>query len=238
MKTKHVLALSALAAALATPAAAQFAGPASTEGFRMQALMSDSFETQSSRLALQRSRNPQVRRYAQEMIRDHAASTAALTAGGANYAGGPAGGPIGGLVTAPLAVAGAATGAAVGAVNGTLTGAPVTGTLQGVGTGAAQGAQAFGGDVGTTASAGAAVPPDPRQQAMLEQLAAEPAGARFDRLYGQMQVQSHREAVGAYQAYLQSGNEPSMRNFASANLPNLQAHLAQAQRLPGGRSAQ
>ena len=36
------------------------------------AMMSDSFEIASSRLALERSRNPRVLAYAQNMIQDHA----------------------------------------------------------------------------------------------------------------------------------------------------------------------
>jgi putative membrane protein len=48
--------------AMATVTTVQFV-PAATS--------SNTFEIQSSRLALQRSRNPEVRRFAQQMIRDH-----------------------------------------------------------------------------------------------------------------------------------------------------------------------
>jgi predicted outer membrane protein len=49
--------------------------------FRQQALISDSFEIESSRLALQKSRNPRIRSFASMMIRDHSMTTAALTGG-------------------------------------------------------------------------------------------------------------------------------------------------------------
>jgi putative membrane protein len=85
---KRCVALAALMAAFATPAAAQgvaFAPapapmlvPMTSEGFRAMALQSDSFEIQSSQLARQRSRNPAVRSFAQRMIRDHSMTSQAL----------------------------------------------------------------------------------------------------------------------------------------------------------------
>src|ERR687886_15772 len=82
------IALAALMAAFATPAAAQgvaFAPapapllvPMTSEGFRAMALQSDSFEIQSSQLARQRSRNPAIRSFARRMIRDHSMTSQAL----------------------------------------------------------------------------------------------------------------------------------------------------------------
>src|SRR3954454_15419223 len=80
------IALAALVAAVATPAAGQGAMmapapllvPMTSEGFRVMALQSDSFEIQSSQLARQRSRNPAVRSFAQRMIRDHSMTSQAL----------------------------------------------------------------------------------------------------------------------------------------------------------------
>jgi predicted outer membrane protein len=235
---KRYVALSALAIALATPAAAQFApgapfggpvlgAPMSTEGFRQMALMSDSFEITAAQIAMQKSRNAAVNRFARMTLQHHQQTTAALSGGGA-YADR---GLVGGLVTAPLAVAGAATGAAVGVVGGTLQGGPVGG-LQGAGTGAAAGARAF--DPDSTASAG--YPVSPEQRRMLEDLQAAPAGAAFDRLYAQYQVQAHQQAVASFAAYSQTGGDPAMRAFATQALPTLQQHLAAAERLPGGRA--
>lgn len=238
MTLKTTLALTAaLAATVATPALAQLS-PTAGGDFRADAMMTDSFEIASSQMALQKSRNPRVKGYAREIIRDHRASSAAL-AGGNGYAQGPSG--PGGLVAAPFQVAGAAVGAGVGAatgvVGGAVTGGPV-GAVQGAGnglsSGARRGAGAFGGDVEDTAGVSMA-PPSPQQQAMLEQLRAAPAGARFDSLYGQFQVQSHQMAVAEYQAYATGGANPALRNYANQALPGLQQHLADAQRLPGAR---
>jgi putative membrane protein len=92
---KRFLALAALCA-LATPAAAQqmmapmsapMAAPAmdpmllTPMGFRQMAMISDSFEIESSRLALQQSRNPRVRAFANRMIQDHTMSSQALMGG-------------------------------------------------------------------------------------------------------------------------------------------------------------
>ena len=83
---KRYIALAALMAALATPAAAQSVAvapapmlvPMTAEGFRAMALQSDAFEISSSQLALQQSRNPAVRSFARQMIRDHSMTSQAL----------------------------------------------------------------------------------------------------------------------------------------------------------------
>ena len=159
---KNYAAASALVLALSTPALAQNAND-----FRMQSMQANAFEVQSSQIALSKSRNPRVRSYAQEVIRDHRAANVALAGGrsGAMAAGDQG---LGGLITAPIAVAGSAVGAGVGAatgvVGGTLSGGPVGG-LQGAGAGAANGA-AMGGQLcrGEMMATGAStiVPPEPR----------------------------------------------------------------------------
>ena len=83
---KRYLALAAVMAALATPAAAQMAPGAAAAApmmltphtYRMMAAISDSFEIQSAQLALERSRDPAVRRFANMMVRDHSMTTQAL----------------------------------------------------------------------------------------------------------------------------------------------------------------
>lgn len=229
MLKKYAVA-SALVAVMATPAFAQ-----STGDFRLDALQANSFEIQSSQIALQKSRNPAVRAFAKEAIRDHHAAAVALTGGGRDAV---AGGPIGGLIGAPLQVAGgavgAATGAAAGVVGGTLQGGPIGG-LEGAGAGAARGAaagsRAF--DVDTTAGVGGRL--SPQQQQMLAELSAAPAGPQFDRLYGRQQVEAHQMSISLHQAYAQSGPNPGLRNYAQQALPVLQQHYAHAQRLPGAR---
>ncbi len=49
--------------------------------FRQMAMISDAFEIESSRLALSRSLNPAVRRFAQRMIVDHVATAQAIMGG-------------------------------------------------------------------------------------------------------------------------------------------------------------
>jgi predicted outer membrane protein len=229
---KNYAAASALVLALSTPALAQGAND-----FRLQSMQANAFEIQSSQIALSKSRNPRVRSYAQEVIRDHRAANLALAGG---QPGGVAGEPgLGGLVTAPVAVAGSAVGAGVGAaagaVGGTLAGGPVGG-LEGAGAGAANGAAVGSrvgrGDVAAT-GAGTLVPPSPEQQAMLAELSAAPAGPRFDRLYANQQLQAHQMSIAMTQAYAQSGPNPALRNYAQQALPALQMHFQQAQRLPG-----
>ncbi|MBX9931525.1 MAG: DUF4142 domain-containing protein [Methylobacterium sp.] len=231
---KNYAALAAVVAAISTPAAAQ-----TMQGdFRLAAMQANAFEIQSSQIALDKSRNPAVLRFAREAIRDHRAANVALAGGERELM--SRGGP-GGLIEAPLAVAGgavgAATGAAAGVVGGTLSGGPV-GAVEGLGSGAARGAaagsRAFNGDVETTAGT-TIVPPNPQQQQMLSELAATPAGPRFDRLYGQMQVQSHEMTIGMYQSYAQTGTNPALRAHAEQALPVLQSHYRMAQSLPGAR---
>lgn len=209
------LALAAFLAA-ATPAMAQMvASPGMPMGmamtsaqFRQMAMMSDAFEIESSRLALERSRSPAVQRFADQMITDHQAVSAALN-GGTPMAGG--------------ALGGAATGALVGAVVAGPVGAAV-----GAGVGATTGVAGAGAQAARY-NAGGMI--DARQADMLNQLAST-SGTRFDRLYGRMQVAAHQEAVAMYSAYAQTGTDPSLRNFAAQVLPTLEMHLAMARRLP------
>jgi len=75
MKIKIAFASAVLALGLAgcmTPMASAPPAPMVTAAqFVPTAASSNAFEIQSSRIALQRSRNPEVRRFAQQMIRDH-----------------------------------------------------------------------------------------------------------------------------------------------------------------------
>jgi predicted outer membrane protein len=220
---KRQIALAALVAALASPLAAQTTmapagAPLTREGFRQMAMMADSFEIASSRLALERTRNPRVLAYARNMIQDHSMTSQALNGGRAVYG---AGGEL----------AGTATGALAGAGIGAVVGGPV-GAAVGAGIGGAAAAAAE-----TTGAAAApiqvATPLDARKTAMLNELAAA-SGSRFDRLYGQAQRMAHQEALGLFTAYAQSGSDPQMVAFAQSVIPHLEQHLAAARRLPGG----
>ncbi|MGY4286443.1 putative membrane protein [Bradyrhizobium sp. LM2.7] len=134
-------------AAVASPAAAQQRIDATT--FTRLATGSDLFEIQSSQLALQRSSNPRLRAFAQQMVNDHSMTSAALQQ------------------SAP-----------------TLT--------------------AFSNPFGML---------DPRHAGMLAQLSAT-TGTTFDRLYSQMQLAGHREAVGLFATYASTGDDARLVSFA------------------------
>jgi predicted outer membrane protein len=167
---KHVV-LAALLASFSAPALVP--APASAQSvmdsrsYRMMAAQSDAFEIASSQLALQRSRNPNVRRFAQEMIQAHSMTSQALNGGRPVYTasgefipnslgGTLAGAGIGALIGGPV---GAAVGAGVGATAGATAGAAAAspnaaggtaaGTLAGAGVGAL-----VGGPVGAAVGAG------------------------------------------------------------------------------------
>ena len=131
--------------------------------FARTASSSDDFEVQSSQLALQRSTNPRVRAFAQQMINDHSRTRATLQQ------------------TAPMLMVS-------------------FGIL------------------------------DARHAGMLSQLAAL-NGPSFDRLYAQMQLAGHREAVALFSAYAAAGDDPRLVGFARSTLPHLRHHLAMARRL-------
>lgn len=234
---KQYAVLSTLMVAVSAPALAQGAGD-----YRLQAMQANAYEIQAAQIALSKTRNAQVRSYAREAIRDHRSANMALAGGERNSMAGM-GGPADGLIGAPLAVAGgavgAATGIATGVVGGTLSGGPIGG-LEGAGSGAARGAAAgsrigrSGMDVDETAGS-TLVAPSPEQQAMLSELSATPAGARFDRLYVSQQVRSHQMAISMTQAYASTGPNPALRTYAQQALPVYESHYRAAQRLPGGR---
>jgi predicted outer membrane protein len=157
----------ALAALLASVSAPAFAQTMDSRTYRMMAAQADAFEIASSQLALERSRNSIVRRYAQNMIQDHGMTSQALNGGrpvysasgewlGGSVGGTLAGAGIGALVGGPV---GAAVGAGVGATAGAAAAAPRSGPGTGAGTatGALTGAGVgalVGGPVGAAVGAG------------------------------------------------------------------------------------
>ena len=85
MNIKIALVAGALAFGVAgcmtpTASAPPMAAVTSAEVFVPTATSSNLFEIESSRLALQRARNPEVRRFAQQMIRDHNVATRRMAA--------------------------------------------------------------------------------------------------------------------------------------------------------------
>lgn len=56
------------------------------------------------------------------------------------------------------------------------------------------------------------------------------SGAQFDRLYWQIQVAAHTEALDLHRTYAQTGDTPRLRTFAARIAPPVANHLQMAQR--------
>ncbi len=56
-------------------------------------------------------------------------------------------------------------------------------------------------------------------------------GLEFDRLYVEMQVKAHEEAVAMFRSYSETGDDPKLKAFAAGTLPTLEKHLEHARRL-------
>ena len=222
------------AALLASPATAQDlrifpnSGPADssnilglggadqTETFRAEALRSDAYNIEASRLALAKSRNPQIRGYAQRQIVDRQATTNALLPEGASLdpagrvvsdadaSGGLFDSPLG-LVTAPLRV----------------TGTLVSSTLQG---------QPRLVDTTGRNEAGKRVALDPRRSRNLSQLQDAPSGRSFDAVYAAQQARSGADTAHLYEQQVRYGSGPSQR-FASEALPVVGGQANDADRI-------
>ncbi|MCB8821628.1 DUF4142 domain-containing protein [Microvirga rosea] len=260
---KKYVVLAALLTTVSAPAFAQpMVQPMSGQTFRAMAAQSDAFEIASSRMALERSRNPRVRTFAQNMITDHGQTSAALNGGqpiysangevlGSAVTGTLAGAGIGALVGGPV---GAAVGAGIGATTGTVASSATAtpgpkagydpnydGPL-GRRSGLRSGSLATNPDEAGPMTTGAVtaapmnlpVQLDAEKTQMLNQLAAA-RGSQFDRLYGRYQRAAHQETLAMYQQYAQAGSDPALVNFAQSVIPHLEHHLSNASRLPGGR---
>ncbi|KAB0264088.1 DUF4142 domain-containing protein [Microvirga brassicacearum] len=220
----------AMVALMATVSAPAFAQSMDSATFRQMASQADAFEIAASRLALDRSQNPRVRTYAQNMISSHSQTSQALNGGQPLYsasgewlgttAGGTlAGAGIGALVGGPV---GAAVGAGVGATAGTVAGAATARDVQATGS--------------VSAPMRMGVPLDPQKTAMLNELAGS-TGRQFDQRYGRYQLAAHEEALNLYRSYAQSGSDPALVTYAQSVIPHLEQHLADARRLPGATRA-
>lgn len=218
MKTAFRSALVAFAVAAAGSASAQDLGfgvvsPASpqvnTGVFRAEALRSDAYSIEASRIALARSNNPGVRAQADRVITNRQATTDALlppgtslTQGGivvADAGRGSVDSPLG-LITAPLTIAGGIVGGITGVVDN------------------------------RPSEPGKRVALDPARQKKLADLNAT-RGRAFDRTYAGQQTASDAETLGLYKAYAQTGDSAQGRQFARQATPLLQDELDHSARL-------
>jgi predicted outer membrane protein len=229
--TKTMLAALGLSvAAIATPALAQDAlpvrifpnlsetGPAatSTPAFRAEALRSDAASIEASRMALQRSRNPNVRAYANRVLVERKATTDALLPAGTSLSRGGTvvsdnqgirtdlSNPLG-VVLAPVTLA-ANLGTSI-----------VGGTLGAVGL-----------VDNSPTEPGRRVALGERGQARLSQLQSAPTGRAFDRTYVDQQARSDANTLALYSNYARNGENAQGRQFANEALPYIADEHAQS----------
>ncbi|MFC6788287.1 DUF4142 domain-containing protein [Methylobacterium komagatae] len=234
MKKTTLAALGFSVAAIATPAMAQDALPVrifptpadagpvattSTPAFRAEALRSDAASIEASRMALERSRNPRVRSYANQVIETRQATTNALLPAGTSLnrngtvvsdnqgirtdLSNPAG-----LILAPVTIA-ANIGTSI-----------VGGTLGAVGL-----------VDNNPAEPGRRVALGERGQARLAQLQAAPNGRAFDRTFIRQQARADAQTLALYDTYAKGGNNAQGRQFANEALPYIAQEHAESSTL-------
>jgi predicted outer membrane protein len=165
----------------------------STEAFRAEALRSDAYNIEASRLALQKSNNRAVRDYAEQTIVNRQATTDALLPRGTSLSAagtvvGDAG--SGNLLTAPLSLATAP----IVAVGNVLQGRPV-----------------FKRAIVDTnpATPGRRVTLDPVREQRLSRLQAAPNGRRFDALYTADQARAQGDGCSSTRPTRATATAPS-----------------------------
>lgn len=232
-KTSLLAALGLSAAALATPALAQ--EPLSvrvapqfdanqptvtdTSDFRAAALRSDAVSIESSRIALERSRNPRVRQYAHNVLVERKATTQALLPEGTSLT---AGGtvvsdtqpfetrldnPVG-VVLAPVTI------------SATIAQRVVGGVLGGVGL-----VDNSPSEPGRRVAIGA------EGQARIDRLKSARTGRDFDRTYVDQQANSDARTLGLYASYARNGDSAQGREFANQALPYIAGEHAHSANL-------
>jgi putative membrane protein len=86
----------------------------------------------------------------------------------------------------------------------------------------------------TVAGMSPALTPDdtlrPDQQTTLDSLKGK-KGADFDTAYASAQVDAHQKALDALNGYAASGDNPTLKSFASGLIPTVTAHLNMAKGL-------
>ncbi|GJE39818.1 DUF4142 domain-containing protein [Methylobacterium persicinum] len=233
MKKITLAALGLSVAAIASPALAQDALPVrifpnlantgptttSTPEFRTEALRSDAASIEASRMALERSRNPRVRAYANRVLVERKATTDALLPPGTSLS---RGGTVvsdnqgirtdlsnpAGILLAPVTIA-ANLGTSI-----------VGGTLGAVGL-----------VDNSPTEPGRRVALGERGQARLSQLQSAPNGRAFDRTYIDQQARSDARTLALYDTYAKGGENAQGRQFANEALPYIAEEHAESSNL-------
>ncbi|MET0259167.1 MAG: DUF4142 domain-containing protein [Methylobacterium sp.] len=182
-----------------------------TPTFRAEALRSDAVSIESSRIALERSRNREIRNYARRVIETRKATTEALLPPGTSLS---AGGtvvsdrqgietrldnPVG-VVLAPVTIA---ANVATGIVGGVLGGVGLVDN--------------------SPAEPGRRVALGPQGQARIERLRSAPSARSFDRTYVAQQSRSDARTLALYAGYARNGDSSQGRQFANEALPYIAA---------------
>jgi predicted outer membrane protein len=208
---------------LAVRVAPQFNGTEApvtdTSDFRAAALRSDAVSIESSRIALERSRNPRVRQYAHNVLVERKATTQALLPEGTSLT---AGGtvvsdtqpfetrldnPVG-VVLAPVTI------------SATIAQRVVGGVLGGVG---------LVDNSPTEPGRRVAIGAD--GQARIDRLKSAPNARDFDRTYVQQQARSDARTLGLYASYARNGDDAQGREFANQALPYIAGEHAHSANL-------
>ncbi len=178
-----------------------------TSAFRSAALRSDAVSIESSRIALERSRNPRVRAYANNVLVERKATTQALLPEGTSLT-------AGGTVVSDTQPFETRLDNPVGVVL-----APVT-----ISAGIAQ--RIVGGVLGgvglvdnSPAEPGRRVAIGAEGQARIDRLKSAPTSRDFDRTYVSQQARSDARTLGLYAAYSRNGDSAQGREFANQALP-------------------
>ncbi|HYE42428.1 MAG TPA: DUF4142 domain-containing protein [Caulobacteraceae bacterium] len=96
-------------------------------------------------------------------------------------------------------------------------------------------------DLMAAARAGGLTPPSPMlppdKRAKIEALNGASRGQAFDRMYMDMQVMAHQEALALHSTYAARGDNPSLKAAAAKTAPIVQSHLDRAHALHHGGGA-
>lgn len=71
---------------------------------------------------------------------------------------------------------------------------------------------------------------DERHQKLIDQL-TQATGTEFDKVFGLIQADAHREALMLFQSYAANGDNMQIKAFAMKGVPVLQAHLDMAEKI-------
>lgn len=190
-----------------------------TSAFRSAALRSDAVSIESSRIALERSRNPRVRAYANNVLVERKATTDALLPEGTSLT---AGGtvvsdsqpfetrfdnPVG-VVLAPVTIS---AGIAQRIVGGVLGGVGIVDN--------------------SPTEPGRRVAIGAEGQARIDRLKSAPTARDFDRTYVSQQARSDARTLGLYEAYSRNGDNAQGREFANQALPYIAGEHAHSANL-------